>query len=169
MWMSLWQHRPHKEGASSLQHHTKELWILCTAWHSSSPTAQGLKCPGQGWHGGHGCSWRHPTVPSHPTALEPRGKRQVTTFLRGSTEKEGTGRETVCCQIPASDLRNFQTTSSIMDAREAGAVRAAAGPGPPTRTHTKRGPLSPWQPALIHARIFKISFIKPHMNRILSR
>lgn len=108
-------------------------------------------------------------VPSPPTVPEPRGKRQVTTFLRGSTEKEGTGRETVCCQIPASDLRNFQTTSSIMDAREAGAVRAAAGPGPRTRTHTNPGPLSPWQPALIHARIFKISFIKPRMNRILSR
>lgn len=82
-------------------------------------------------------------VPYHPTALELRGKRQVTTFLRGSTGKEGTGRETVCCQIPASDLRNFQTTSSIMDAREAGAVCAAAGPGPQTRAHTKPGPMSP--------------------------
>lgn len=82
-------------------------------------------------------------VPYHPTVLELRGKRQVTTFLRGSTGKEGTGRETVCCQIPASDLRNFQTTSSIMDAREAGAVRAAAGPGPRTRAHTKPGPMSP--------------------------
>lgn len=70
----------------------------------------------------------HPT-PQCPSCGQ-RRKRQVTTILRGSTGEEGTGRETVCCQIPASDLRNFQTTSSIMDAREASAVRAAASTGP---------------------------------------
>lgn len=68
--------------------------------------------------------------------------------------------ERVCCQIPASDLRNFQTTSSIMDAREAGTLRAAASPGP-TNSLLHRlnwAPRCHGNPVVIHAGILVCFF-----------
>lgn len=119
-----WQHQPHQEGAT----HSKTPQRGSTALLRGTAQPQ-LPLPGTGTVQQ---AWvLLGPIPSHGArAGEPRGKRQVTTILRGSTGEEGTGRETVYCQIPASDLRNFQTTSSIMDAREGSAVRAAAGPGP---------------------------------------
>lgn len=134
-------HWPQTEIDHSLQHMTaEEPRLPCVAQHNPISRCPMLRVPGTGMVQPAQMLVGMPRgpVPSHGAqARDPRGKRQVTTILRGSTGEEGTGRERVCCQIPASDLRNFQTTLSIMDAREASAVRAAAGPGP-TNSYSTR-------------------------------
>lgn len=148
-----------------LQHATaEELQLSCVAQHSPSS-----HCPGRGRCSRHGHCWD----PSRPTALEPgnRGENAKSLqFFEVAPGRRGPGGK----QFTAKSLHlicvTFRQPHQLWMPGKGARCALRPARAPRTRTpHAKLGPTSPWQPVLIHAGIFKISFLKPHMNRILSR